>query len=812
MPLVLKVPVFACSLLLCLNLLCGKANAQIIEKRPASSTVQTNFDSLISYYAASRHSPALFIHFDKNVYSNNENVWFTGYLLNYTDAALYNTLSLALVKNDDRSVVMDDRFIISGGFCFGNTNIPDSVRSGAYTFVAYTNRLQNGKPEVLFTQQITVKTETVQTFNASLNPLDTSATAVNQKVMLLVTFMDVNAAPATLPVIYYVGDARKPVTTGAVKTALGQYIFNISSKLLSAGNNTLHVQVKYKDEIHDVKMKLPVPQQPPKVQFFPEGGNLINGIVNLVGWEIKSDEGAPLLEEASLYEDDKLIDAFTSNGYGLGKFYLVPQAGKKYSLRLKRNDGKAIYNLPAVINGATLIVRHAVVNDTLMVDVYNNDGGRHLHLLGHNYEHLFFDVPIEKNPIQRVKIVLNNMPRGLMQLTLVDSSGNAYAARSVFAHYNNNSNITITTDNNSYGTRKKVRVSLKLEGQNKEAAVSIAVVQANRVEIKNSNDIESFIHLKQHLSGIPVRENYFENSEFARRDLEDILLIKGWSRYKWTDVLTVQPHDTVKTATDLVFTGKAVRNFGKMKAPITILTVEPTSTYETDMSGNFTLPDNNIVTLPGKKVGIMVAARNMADFSIKVVNPYDSLNRYMAGIIEPFTYYSPAQENSNALQLPGSERAIRLKEVTIKDKKEDDFFATGPNPCGDYICVYNILNCPNHRGASDCKPPVKGATYRSGINGTGTVVYQGCNQTSGLKFKGIYAPQDFYPSDYSELNPSQPEYLSTIYWKNQLMLKKGETKELSFYTSDITGPFKIIIQGVTNTDVIHQQASFRVSK
>jgi hypothetical protein len=98
----------------------------------------------------------------------------------------------------------------------------------------------------------------------------------------------------------------------------------------------------------------------------------------------------------------------------------------------------------------------------------------------------------------------------------------------------------------------------------------------------------------------------------------------------------------------------------------------------------------------------------------------------------------------------------------------------------------------------------------------GMITYMGCieeeKRPSALSFKGIYGAQEFYPSDYSEINPSQPEYISTLYWKSQLMLKKGETQEVSFYTSDITGSFKAIIQGITNNDVIYGETSFKVSK
>jgi hypothetical protein len=754
---------------------------------------QTRFDSLLNLYSAKHHSPVLFIHFDKNVYSNNENVWFTGYLLDNIDNSKYKTLSLALVKDDDRSVLIDDRFVIANGFCFGNTNIPDSVRAGAYTFVAYGNRLENNQPDIIFTQQVTIKTGHEQTFNASLNPLDTGATAANQKVMLLVNFMNEKSPPSSVPVTYYVGDSRKPVTTGAVKTALGQYIFNIPSNLLSAGNNTLNVQVKFKTEVQDLSMALPVLPQPPQVNFYPEGGNLLNGVVNIVGLEAKTAGGAPLGTEAALYEDEQVISTAITNGNGLGKFAIIPKQGKKYRVQLNAGNINKIYSLPDAVNGPGLSVKRAIVNDTLLVDVYNNDPLRKLYLVGHNYQRSFFETPVGSSLNKRLKIILTDVPRGIMQLTLVDSLGRPFAERIVFAHYTNKAKLEVSSDNADYEKRKKVKLSIKLTGEATNGAVSVAVVQENRIEIKNKSDIENYIYLKNELSDVPVKESYFSNAELDKRDLENVLLIRGWSRYKWTDVLKIRAVDTLHTTRDLLFTGRVTKYTGKFKEAVPMLTFNPAGTYETDVNGNPT------------------------DYKIQLVNPYDSVNKQLANTIPTSAYYAPVQESSASLKLEGTERAIQLKEAVIKGKKDDSFYYSvglpGANECGDYVCKFNILNCPNHR--FDTENNTQPVQFRSYQYQGRSFVYPGCithPERKALSFKGIYAAQEFYPSDYSEINPSQPEYVSTLYWKSQLMLKKGEAKEVSFYTSDISGPFKVIVQGITDNDVIYGETSFKVTK
>jgi hypothetical protein len=81
-----------------------------------------------------------------------------------------------------------------------------------------------------------------------------------------------------------------------------------------------------------------------------------------------------------------------------------------------------------------------------------------------------------------------------------------------------------------------------------------------------------------------------------------------------------------------------------------------------------------------------------------------------------------------------------------------------------------------------------------------------------VTIRGITYSKEFYGEDYSIINPSQPEYISTIYWKHLCYVNSKGDVDLKFYTSDITGAFKIIVQGVTANDVIYGEKEFNVNK
>ncbi|MGZ3753528.1 MAG: hypothetical protein ACXVAU_19740, partial [Mucilaginibacter sp.] len=120
-----------------------------------------------------------------------------------------------------------------------------------------------------------------------------------------------------------------------------------------------------------------------------------------------------------------------------------------------------------------------------------------------------------------------------------------------------------------------------------------------------------------------------------------------------------------------------------------------------------------------------------------------------------------------------------------------------------------------HPLESDNTLPIIGRTYFSDGSHV-KVTYKGCtvvsNKLETTSFDGINYPKEFYGSDYSRFSQPEPEYQSTLFWKHIAYLNKKKEAELSFYTSDLTGRFQIVVQGVSSSDLIHKKIEFSVSK
>lgn len=131
-----------------------------------------------------------------------------------------------------------------------------------------------------------------------------------------------------------------------------------------------------------------------------------------------------------------------------------------------------------------------------------------------------------------IKIPLTDVPKGLATITIVDSLSRPLAERMFFAHYNDSEKLSLTTDQKTYKQREKVNLKLNLN-VDKNALVSIACVQSNRLEIKKMSDIESYTYINNELSQLPINSkgNSYKDlklfrANFISKVLEKIYLAR----------------------------------------------------------------------------------------------------------------------------------------------------------------------------------------------------------------------------------------------------------------------------------------------
>ena len=784
----------------------------------------------LNNYGASKSQTSLFIHYDKNVYTNHEYVWFTGYLLNHDeDLSAYQTLSIALVRNENRKIWIENKFVIKNGISSGCIFLPDSLTAGNYNLVAFTNRISNNQPEDIFLQPITIK-NVFSDFSTSLTLLD-STDHTSDTIRVLIKARTPDLLPLEGAQINYI------VGTGTsqgkehklVLNKTGEAIVLISRKNIPVDNNMIYVQVNSKGILKDMSLTLPTIKREPSIRFYPEAGYLINETSCKVGWEVKTAEGNPVSVSAFLYEDNQVIDTIQTSGYGMGKFNLKPKIGSIYTVRISSGDINGIYKLLSVIETtATLSIENAIVADTLSIKLHNTNAANKLFLIIHKFNQLFLAFEVNRNSSEQVlKIPLSKIPKGIAEITLIDNLERPLAERLFFAHYDKMPELHIEHNREVFDKKEQVEITIKLDSiktKSKNALVSIACVQSNRIDIRKANDIESYTYLKSVIEDIPFKQLPLKSAIESNDYLEDVLLIKGWRRYNWKSLINAKEGDSLTGKKSLEMDGVLLKNMYPVSKPtqINVLADSAFGIITTNAKGIFKLNPEEITVRSQKTVKLFMNKENEAPYSFKLNDQFKQMHENLASNSNFINYEDSIKSfNTGELLLKKDESANQLQEVIVKAKIKNDEehlnnFASklNVNECGDYVCRNNILNCREHSVDVGNRPPIIGEKYITYMFSGKLITYHGCQNLvpnlSKINLNGVFLNKDFYQSDNVSPLITEPEYISTLYWSPSVLLNTDIPVKILFKTGIINGKFKIIIQGRTDDDVIYQESFITV--
>lgn len=301
------------------------------------------------------------------------------------------------------------------------------------------------------------------------------------------------------------------------------------------------------------------------VQFFPEGGNLVRGILSKVAFKAIGEDGLGKAVKGKILEGDAVIAEFESNEFGMGVFPLLPEKGKSYRAQMEGSEMEL--DLPAAKeSGFVMSVSNSGKSDDIIVKIQSTENSQisKISLLAQTRGLVCASSRADlANRVVFVRIPKKEFPTGIAQITALDENGIPLAERLVFIDHQDQLTLSAVPDKSSYGPREPIRMDITAKdkaGEPVAANFSLSVFDKSQVPFdEHQETIQSSLLLSSELQGKIENPGYYFNPENPDRDvaLDYLLLTQGWRKFSMKKALNGEiPKPVYRIEKGLTITGQ----------------------------------------------------------------------------------------------------------------------------------------------------------------------------------------------------------------------------------------------------------------
>ncbi len=515
----------------------------------------------------------VYLHMDKPYYALGDTIWFKGYVTlgaRHQLSALSGAVYVDLINAED-STVRALKLPVTSGMVMGNFILGDDFNEGSYRIRAYTQWMRNAGSDYFYDRTLTVGSIASDGIISKAN----------------FQYKDDNNKPVLTAMLNFTDDAGKAIGDKTVRyeivinkrtvwaqntrtNVLGSINFNINNDD-KTNLNGAYIRATIGSVIRTFPIKAGLTQT--DVQFFPEGGSLVNGISSKVAFKAVGIDGLGLPVKGTIVDEtgNDIIPIETLHA-GMGVFTLKPVADKSYSAKIAFADGstKTVPLPKAADEGYVLSVYQPNADSVLLrISASKSFQQSSIYLIAQTRGESVYTSPIKlTGAVNSVWLDKKLFPSGIAQFTLFNSTGDPLNERVAFIRNADQMQLNLKASKLVYKSKEQVKIDLNaLDSKGKGIAgnFSVAVIDESKVPVEEADEstILNNLLLTSDLKGYVEKPNYYFTNVNAEvnRALDNLMLTQGYRRFAWKDLATA-----VSTKPEFEVEGLGFKVSGKVEA------------------------------------------------------------------------------------------------------------------------------------------------------------------------------------------------------------------------------------------------------
>ncbi|RYY31294.1 MAG: hypothetical protein EOO04_01745 [Chitinophagaceae bacterium] len=299
--------------------------------------------------------------------------------------------------------------------------------------------------------------------------------------------------------------------------------------------------------LRPLNLPLVAPVRSFDIQFFPEGGNLVNGIESRVAFKLTDQYGKSTNFTGVVTDNNGTeVARFESFRFGMGSFVMKPVEGHSYTAVITTENGSSVSRSLPIPRTSGYVLRAHTDGDNLILDVVTNitekANGAEVSILAHTRQEIAFAKKQKiVNGSARFSFPKKTLRDGVSHITIFNDDQQPVCERLFFKAPAKALSIAATPASRSYNTRNKVSVDLNtsFDGRGVPVELSLAVYQVDSLSVASTQHMQAYLLLNSDIRGyIENPSFYFSGNSDVAKAADNLMMTQGWRRFNWSQPLS----------------------------------------------------------------------------------------------------------------------------------------------------------------------------------------------------------------------------------------------------------------------------------
>jgi len=462
----------------------------------------------------------IYLHLGRSLFFPGEDIWFKAYVRDgatHEPSRQSDILYVELLS--PRGDVLQKRTLLAkDGSAPGDFSLPPNAPGGLYTIRAYTNWMRNTGEA--FERRLTVQAAVLPRLKMQLE-FERKAFGPGEEVLAKLevqTLANQALARQTCRLVAMLEGQplhEQDFMTDADGTASLRFPLPAA---LASNDGLLTILIPYQGRTESISRPIPILLNQIDLQFLPEGGDAIAGLMGRMAFRAVDEFGKPADVAGTVYaRDGRQVAEFVSFHQGMGSFDFKPEPGESYTARLLSPTGnRQVFTLPSARPEGFQLALAERGKDFIQVKISRKGSAATVYLSALVGGEIRFAQSLElgEDGSRLLRVPTADWPIGIARFTLFDAEKKAHCERLAFVNPQRKLQLDIQTDQEQYLPGQQVKLRLRAtdeRGRPVRGDFSLAVTDDKLLSFADDKQGRLLAHflLESELKGEIAEPNFY---------------------------------------------------------------------------------------------------------------------------------------------------------------------------------------------------------------------------------------------------------------------------------------------------------------